>query len=162
MVWIKYWYSMDCLVKPPKDRCEASPRRKVTVSRGRLFCGGLVAILASMPSSRRIFILLLGALVALGMNLSVVQAGEMSAKMTMSPAMSASGNCHTCGDDGGMAHKKMDSCSFGCVTPAIAAVPQTTPAGFVQASLPVPLQDSLLLGRLSSPDPLPPRSSDLT
>lgn len=114
-----------------------------------------------MSSYRRLFVLLLGAFLALGLNLSIVQAGEMPAKMLMSSAMGTSGNCHTCGGDGGVPHKKMDTCSVGCVTPAIAVIPQTAPAKFFLASAPVPRQDPLRLGLLSSPDPLPPRSSDM-
>ena len=114
-----------------------------------------------MSSYRRLFVLVLGAFLALGLNLSIVQAGEMPAKMMMSSAMGAAGNCHSCGDGGSVPHKKMDSCSVGCVSPAIAVIQQTAPTKVLLASVATPPQDLLLLGRLPSPDPLPPRTSDM-
>ena len=134
----------------------------VTASRDRLFFGSLIAILDSMSSSPRIFAFILGAFLALGMNLSAIRAAEMPIKMTMSSGMSVPGKCHPCGNDGGVDHKKMDACNVGCVTPTLAVVPQTIPTKLIQASIPVPLQHAVLLGRLPSPDPLPPRSSDLS
>ena len=116
-------------------------------------------MLISMPSARRILVLLLGVFLALGMNLSAIQAGEMPVKMTMTSGMGASGHCNDCGDNGAV--KKMTICSFGCVAPVLAVIPQTAPMRVVQARTPLLRQASLLFGRVSSPDPYPPRSSDL-
>ena len=140
---------------------EAMARRKVTVSRGRLSLFKLGAIVTLMSFCRRLFVLVLGAFLALGLNLSIVQAGEMPVKMMMSSAMGTAGTCHTCGGGGSVPHKKMDTCNVGCVAPAIAVISQAAPAKILLASVPVPPQGSLLLGRLPSPDPLPPRSGDM-
>jgi hypothetical protein len=104
-------------------------------------------------------VLLLGAFLALGMSLAAVQAGEMPSKMTMTSAMGASGHCSGCGDDGGTANK-MVACSFGCVAPVLAVIPQTASTRVVQTAALLPRQDSLLFGRAPSPDPFPPRSAD--
>jgi hypothetical protein len=116
-------------------------------------------MLGPMPLPRRIFFLLLGASLALGMSLPVVQAANMPATMTMAAGMGASGHCSDCGDKGGMA-KEMGSCSLGCAAPVLAVVPQTSPTKVVLLPASVPQQDSLLLGRAFSPDPGPPRSHD--
>lgn len=122
-----------------------------------MFFDRFIAMLISMSGFRRIFVLLLGVFLALGMNLSAVQAGEMPVKMMS--GMGAAGHCNDCGDNGPV--KKMAICSFGCVAPVLAAIPQTTPMRVVQARTPLLRQASLLFGRVSSPDPYPPRSSDL-
>jgi hypothetical protein len=111
-----------------------------------------------MRLPRRIFVLLLGALLALGLSLPVVQAANMPATMTMAAGM-ASGHCNDCGDKGGMA-KEMGNCSLGCAAPVLAVVPQTSPTKVALLPASVPQQDSLLLGRAFSPDPGPPRSHD--
>lgn len=105
-------------------------------------------------------VLLLGAFLALGMSLSAIQAGEMPAKMmTMMSGMDGSGHCNDCGDSG--PSKAMAACSFGCVTPVIAMLPQTILTRILQASAPLTRQHSLLLGGTFPPDPDPPRSCDL-
>ncbi len=103
-------------------------------------------------------VLLLGVFLALGMSLAAVQAGETSGNMTQTFGIGAPGHCNDCGDSG--IAKKMTICSFGCVAPALAVIPQTTPARVLQAQSSLLPQDSLLFGRAFSPDPLPPRSGD--
>jgi len=120
---------------------------------------GFIAMLAPMLSARRVFILLLGSFLALGMSLSAVQAGVMPAAMDMATGMGASGHCNDCGDKSGMA-KEMGSCSLSCAAPVLAVIPQTSPTKIVHLSASLPQQDSLLLGRAFSPDPGPPRSHD--
>jgi hypothetical protein len=107
-------------------------------------------------------VLLLGVFLALGTSLAAVKAGEMPSKMTMTSTMGAPGHCSGCGDDGnGDTAKKMVTCSFGCVAPVLAVIPQAAPTRVVQIAALHPRQDSLLLGRASSPDPFPPRSGNL-
>lgn len=113
-----------------------------------------------MSLSRRIFVLLLGAFLALGMNLSVVQAARMPVEMAMASGMDGAGHCKDCGDTGGMA-KAMGSCSLSCATPILAVIPQTAPTKVVLVPAAIPQRDSLLLGRAFSPDPGPPRSHDI-
>ena len=104
-------------------------------------------------------VLLLGIFLALGMNLSAVQAGEMTVKMPATCNMTASGHSNDCGDDG--AASKMTMCSFGCVASVVAVISQKAPAVALIAHAPLLRQSPLLLGRASSPDPFPPRSGDL-
>ena len=120
---------------------------------------GFLAMLTLMLFSRGVFVLLLGAFLALGMSLSAVQAGIMPATMGMTSGMGAPGHCNDCGDKGGMA-KEMGHCSLSCATPILAVIPQTSPAKVAHLPASVPEQDSLLLGKVFSPDPGPPRSYD--
>jgi|SRR5690349_19339238 hypothetical protein len=112
-----------------------------------------------MSPWRRVFVLLLGVFLALGMSLPAVQAMDMPAKMTMAGGMGMSGHCKDCGDKGGTA-KEMSGCSLGCATPVLAVIPQTSPTQVVLLSPVLPQQAPLLLGRGFSPDPDPPRLSD--
>ena len=116
-------------------------------------------MLMTMSWSRRIVVMFLGAFLALGMNLSAIQASEMPVKMATMSDTGMSGHCNDCGDNGAV--KKMTICSLGCVAPGLAVIPQTPPTRVVQARTPLLRQASLLFGRVSSPDPYPPRSSDL-
>jgi hypothetical protein len=106
--------------------------------------------------------LLLAVLVTLGLSLSVVQANDMSLKMsTMATDMSPSshGDCDKCLDGG--ASKSMP-CIAACALVGMTAVPQFLAVLVASNTLDPPLfGDSLLLGRAPSPDPRPPRSSDL-
>ena len=113
-----------------------------------------------MSQSRRVFVLLLGAFLALGMSLPVVQAANMPVKMTMTSGIGISGHCKDCGDKGG-ASRDMGSCSLGCAAPVLAVIPQISPTRLEHISAPVLRQDSLLLGRAFSPDPDPPRFRDI-
>lgn len=117
-------------------------------------------MLDSMSLHRRVFVLLLGAFLALGMNLSVVQAASMPVKMAMTSGMGSAGHCKDCSGNGGIA-KEMGNCSLSCATPILAAIPQTAPTKVVLIPAAVPQQGSLLLGRAFSPDPGPPRSHDI-
>jgi hypothetical protein len=117
-------------------------------------------MLVAMSPSRRVFVLLLGIFVVLGMSLSAVQAGEMSVKMTAMSGTGATGHCKSCGEEGGTA-KKMTSCGLGCITPGLALTPQMAPATFLFTSAPPVRRDSLLVGRVTPPDTGPPRISDL-
>jgi len=112
-----------------------------------------------MSSHRRLFVVLLGVFMALGMSLSAVRAATMPAAMTMTSTMSAPGHCNGCGDSG--TASKMTSCSIGCVAPMLAVTPQTAPATFLFTSAPPVRRDSLLVGRVTRPDTGPPRISDL-
>src|SRR5262245_48877029 len=116
-------------------------------------------MLQSMSLPRRVFVLLLGAFLALGMSLPVVQAATMPVSMTMTAGMKASGHCNDCGGKSGMA-KEMGNCSLGCAAPVLAVIPQALPTRVIHLAVSLPQQDSLLLGRAFSPDPDPPRSHD--
>ena len=115
---------------------------------------GFVAILDLMSLSRRVIVLLLGAFLALGMSLPVVQAASMTG------GMDKAGHCKDCGAKGGMA-KEMGGCSLSCATPVLAVIPQTAPTRLEQIPALVLRQDSLLFGRAFSPEPGPPRSHDI-
>jgi hypothetical protein len=113
-----------------------------------------------MSLPRRVFVLLLGAVLSLGMSLPVVQAASMPVNMTMTSGMDASGHCPDCGAKGGTG-KEMGSCNSVCAAPILAVIPQIVPTRLVLISAPALQQDSLLLGRASSPDPDPPRFPDI-
>jgi hypothetical protein len=117
-------------------------------------------MLEFMSLSRRVFVLLLGAFLALGMSLPVVRATNMPVKMTMTSGMGIADHCKDCGDKGG-AGRDMGSCSLGCAASVLAVIPQTSPTRLEDIPAPVLRQDSLLLGRAFSPDPDPPRSYDI-
>ena len=119
---------------------------------------GFVAILDFMSLSRRVIVLLLGAFLALGMSLPIVQAASMPGNMT--GGMDKAGHCKDCGAKGGMA-KEMGGCSLSCATPVLAVIPQTAPTRLEQIPALVLRQDSLLFGWAFSPEPGPPRSHDI-
>jgi hypothetical protein len=79
--------------------------------------------------------------------------------MMMMSEMGSSGHCSDCGNDG--TAQKMATCSFGCVAPVLAVIPQTAPTRVLQAAAPLLRKATRLLGRALSPDPYPPRSGDL-
>jgi predicted metal-binding membrane protein len=110
---------------------------------------------------RQVFALTLGLLVALGMSLSAVQAGDMAAKMAMASGMTGSGHgdCGGC-DDGGSA--KDMPCAPACMTPVSAAMlPQAWSVTVRQTSDLSTRPYLHRLGRAPAPDPTPPRPGDL-
>ena len=118
-------------------------------------------MLNPMFLARRVFVLLLGAFLALGTSLPVVQAASMPVNMTMTSGMGMAGHCRDCGDKGGGTVKEIGGCNLGCAAPVLAVIPQSSPTRLVHIPAAVPQQDSLLLGTASSPDPGPPRSRDI-
>lgn len=112
--------------------------------------------------SRQVFALILGLFVALGMSASAVQATDMAVKMATASSMGAagSGTCNGCGDDGsGM---KAAGCGIAvCAAPVVAALPQTLSMTQIDLHELPSTAEPLLTGRASSPDPRPPRSTDL-
>lgn len=108
-------------------------------------------------SSRQVFLLLLGAFLALGMSLSAVQAGEMSVKMAVASdaRTSGQGSCDGCGarDDSAntMSCPPALYCTGSAVLPAERTVAVTRPSKPFIAIF----QPSRDLG--SPPDPYPPR-----
>lgn len=110
---------------------------------------------------RQIFALVLGALIALGLNLSAVQASDMSMKMAMASAMAGSGHgdCHGCADKPDAGAKTM-TCVSTCVAPLLAVLPQGLPSTVHVVSTLSPVPSPFLPGRIASPEPFPPRPSD--
>jgi hypothetical protein len=114
-------------------------------------------------SLRQAVILLLGVFVALGVSLSAVQTSNMAANMTMASAASASGHdgCAGCaaGNDD---YAKAMACASICSAPAFAVLPRALAIAVVKATADVYLpEDVFFLGRVSPPDPYPPRLGDL-
>ena len=113
-------------------------------------------------SSRRLSALLLAVFLALGMSLSVVQASDMASKMAMTPGMadSGNGNCADCG--GGDGNTNTAACKAMCTAGHSPAV-LSFGALFANQSAAVPpaSRERPSLGRVPSPDPYPPRSTDL-
>lgn len=114
--------------------------------------------------SRRVFALLLGAFLALGMSLSVVQASDMTVKMISSVsdmgAAGQGGGCDGCGG-GDEGKAKIGACLSVCMTSAFAVLPSASPVKVVQTS-DLPLRrHAVSWGSSAPPDPYPPRSSNL-
>lgn len=111
---------------------------------------------------RQISALILALFVALGVSASVVQASNMAVKMAAVSGMDA-GDLEICdgcgGDSAGM---KATGCGMAvCAAPVLAALPQTLSMMRPDArELALPTE-RLLFGSTPSPDPYPPRSSDL-
>lgn len=110
----------------------------------------------------QVFALVLGFLVAFGMSVSAVHASNMAVKMVAAADVGASGkgDCDGCNDGGGDGANAL-ACPAACMAPVVAVLP---PASSVspcpEAKLPL-RPHPLLLGWASSPDPYPPRSTDL-
>lgn len=102
--------------------------------------------------------LVLGLLVALGMGLSAVQAGQMAMKMAAAAPMATSGasTCDQCGDQ--PAGTKKIVCEATCVAPAAATLPQFTAVAFDGVTEYQASPSAKLSGLTASPDPSPPRS----
>lgn len=101
--------------------------------------------------------LVLGLLVALGMNLSAVQASNMAAKMAISGEEMASGasGCSSChGDMGGT---KTMVCDAVCVAPVAATVPQTSALPIGRSVDRPSMRAPVLSGWAASPNPHPPK-----
>jgi hypothetical protein len=114
-----------------------------------------------MSLSRRVIVLLLGAFLALGMSLPVVQAASMPGNMTMTAGMGKAGHCKDCGDKGGMV-KELGRCSnLGCAAPVLGVISQSSLTRLVHVAATIPQQDPFWFGRAFSPEPGPPRSHDI-
>ena len=129
-------------------------------------------------SPKEIFALLLGVLVTVGLITSVVQASGMAVKMAMThdmnatmmpmgaaamPAMSHAGDgtCPACPKSAGYGGSPMH-CPPACMTPVLAVLPQELAVAMNGLTIPLFLSPSPpLRGRVSLPDPSPPRPSDL-
>jgi hypothetical protein len=108
-------------------------------------------------SFRQFFVLMLGLLVAMGMSLSVVQASNMAAGMTMSGETMSVGmdHCASCkvNPDGA----KGMTCGATCVAPMNATVPQFD-ALLVELPVDRPVSHCpMLSGWTASPNPHPPK-----
>jgi hypothetical protein len=107
---------------------------------------------------RQVYVLMLGLLVALSMGLSVVQASNMAAGMSMSgQQMSASGmgDGSSCKD--GPGGGKVMVCDATCVAPVNATVPQFASL-LIERPVDRPLsQFPILSGWTASPNPHPPK-----
>lgn len=111
-------------------------------------------------SRRHVLTILLGVFVALGMNLSAVQASDMAIKMTnmsSSIAMADHGNCDGCGGGNDIDAKGTTSCVSICVTPVVGLLPAKGSARvFVLTAFQSP-ESPALFSRASPPEPYPPR-----
>lgn len=110
-------------------------------------------------SARKLFTLWLGFFFALSLTLSAVQASAMTCDMGMAVAMEKAGHAGN-PDCAQTTHKRaVQSCLAKCVAPAPSMLPEGTARPFGLASVAFALpHDQPLTGRVSSPDPPPPRS----
>lgn len=106
-------------------------------------------------SVRHVLAALFGVLLALGVSVSAVQAGEMSLQMAMAAEAGASGQggCDDCagGDDAGMTCPSALLCSVIAILPAERGMPAATPARSPDRTF------RLARGLAAPPDPYPPR-----
>jgi len=105
---------------------------------------------------------MLGVFVALGVSLSAIQASDMTIKMASASAMGGSGDggCGGC-DGGGNDGAKGMACAAVCTAPVLAVVPQAFSLTLTQTLHPPMRPYPFLHSAAFSPDPYPPRSSDL-
>lgn len=116
-------------------------------------------------SARRFLTLVLSVFLTLSLTLSTVQAGSMASEMDKMSAISdnensTSGACQKCLSKNDHA-AIVTVCGTVCMVPAAAMSPQETLAVFALAQIEFPRRRSLLHGRVSPPDPYPPRSSTI-
>jgi len=112
---------------------------------------------------RQAFVLALGLLIALGISLSAVQASDMAVKMAAASDMSAGGSGHCsggCGDPGGDSGKAT-ACTTICVAPVVAVLSPSLSMTFEHTADVQFGPDPAMHDRAFSPDPYPPRSTDL-
>jgi hypothetical protein len=107
---------------------------------------------------RKVLTVLLAVLVTTGLSLSVAQATDMAAKMSMATEMTASGHCdHPC--DAGYAGKaKAATCAAVCA-PVLATLPQAPSMAVAAMAIILPLpNDELGRGTPPPPNRRPPRT----
>ncbi len=111
-------------------------------------------------SARKLVALFLAAFIAVGMSLSAAQATGMSVKMAMTTDMSGSTHdgCPAGGGDRGM---KAMVCGVVCAMRVVAVLPEGASLPAVQQPIFFTARDSLLDGTRASPDPYPPRTTDI-
>lgn len=156
------------IIHPMPSICMSSPRN--TAKRRRAPDGRRLVIRLALRNrhdhirmmmgrrpSRRLLALLLGVLVALGMSFSAVQASGMAVKMTIASDMSGSGQggCSGCTDDGGA---QAGMCHPACTVAAVAVLPSGPVVATAQVLRLPPSSNLVSSGRVSSPDPSPPRA----
>jgi hypothetical protein len=112
-------------------------------------------------SARQLFAIFFAVLVTAGMSLSVVQASQMTSKMAMGSGVSLSGEdgCQDCPSGGNGVPAK--SCTATCVTPILSVLPEAAPVMLAPEPISFAARYPLLRGRTSSPDPYPPRTTDI-
>lgn len=113
-------------------------------------------------SVRKFVVLLLAVFVTTGLTFSAAQASTMAARMTTISAMGASDH-HDCPDCIGRADKmKQMACLAACLAPASIAAPDASGSDLhpTTSMLPLP-RTALLFGSTLSPDPYPPRTTDI-
>src|SRR5687767_11636908 len=108
-------------------------------------------------SARRLLTLLLAVLVTVSLSFSAVQASGMAFEMAKMATMSGmdssmSGHCQKCPGNGDGA-AMLTACGSVCVAPAMAMLPQDSPATFALAQIAFLKRHSLLHGLASPPDP---------
>jgi hypothetical protein len=112
-------------------------------------------------SARQLFAIFFAVFVTAGMSLSVVHASQMTSKTAMGSGVSLSGNdgCQDCPSGGNGVPAK--SCITTCVTPILSVLPEVAPAILVRESISFAARYPLLHGRTSSPEPYPPKTTDI-
>jgi hypothetical protein len=113
--------------------------------------------------SKQLIVLLFAVFVTAGMGLSAVQANNMSIEMmdmASSVGKSGGGSCNDCcgpGDSTGMAFCAPSE----CVAPVAAHIPSVEVLDMASTAIYRLHLDVALLGKGSSPDPYPPRTSHI-
>lgn len=115
------------------------------------------------PLIRQILVLLLAVFVTAGTGLSAVQASTMNIQMMdMAAGMEVSDGQQCYGCSGPDTSKGMAACVMvTCTAPTMAHGPSTKAVDLALVPVQHPFQISQLQGRNSSPDPYPPRTSDI-
>lgn len=114
-------------------------------------------------SAQQLVALSLAVFIAAGLGMSVAAASGMTTKMAMMSemAMSAHGDCQDCPDKPGNDGITAMACGNVCPAPIFAAVAAAIPIPIGSATTAFAASGPLLHGRTLSPDPYPPRTSNI-
>lgn len=114
-------------------------------------------------SVRQVLVLLLAVFVTAAVNLSAVQASDMTVKMAMASDMGVSGHdgCQGCPTGGGGDGMKAMACASVCVAPVLAVLPRLAPTMIAQVAASYATLAPVLRGEAPAPGHHPPRTTDI-
>lgn len=121
--------------------------------------GAILSLVMKRWSARELFIMILAVFIAAGMSLSVRHGSGAATKMTITSDMGVSASHDVQDGDENVANDV--ACSAVCPTPVLASPPQAAPAALVHKPASFAARSQRLHGRKASPDPYPPKRTDI-
>ncbi|MCT7375587.1 hypothetical protein [Chelativorans salis] len=116
-----------------------------------------------LRSARQVATFLLAVFMTVGLNLSAVQASDMTVQMAMTAEMTAydGGNCQDCTNTG-EGHGTQALCpTTACAAPILAVLPHVPATAIATAPAPSLRPSAQMTGWAFLPDPYPPRGDTL-